>query len=147
MISKNFLDEKNGPKVSDFIDLKFWKKKNVCCGIIFVNTFGEAILDPRFINPCKNHHQNKRTTFPKALTFEQIVKKELDEVHEAEKLFKTPDRKERTNSESCDSKISSSSSDPDEGFFDRSFSSPCSEENITRQISTPTDYLTKDNFF
>ena len=140
------LEEQLGPKVSDFIDLNFWTKKTVCCGTIFVNSFGEAILDPRFIKPCNNHHQNKRTTALTNLTFEQIVKKELDEVREAEEMFKTPDRKERQNSDCCDSKTSSAS-EPDEGFFDRSLSSPCSEGHISQNNTTPIEDLSKDHFF
>ena len=141
----------SNPKVSDFIDLNFWKKKTVCCGTIFVNPFGEAILDPRFLKPCNNHQQNKQKTFSKSLSYEPNHDKEIDQAQEDEEeeeeeeedSFKIPDRNERKDSESCDSKISSAS-DQDEGFFDRSLSSPCSDENITQQ---PIDHLTKGHLF
>lgn len=131
------------PKVSEFIDLNFWKKKTVCCGTIFVNPFGEAILDPRFLKPCSNHQQNKQKTFSNPLSYETNHKKEIDQVQEEEDSFKIPNRKERKDSESCDSKMSSAS-DQDEGFFDRSLSSPCSDENIIQQ---PVDDLTKGPLF
>ena len=142
----------SNPKVSDFIDLNFWRKKTVCCGTIFVNPFGEAILDPRFLKPCNNHQQNKQKAFSKSLSYEPNHKKEIDqaqeeedeeEEEEEEDSFKIPDRKERKDSESCDSKTSSAS-DQDEGFFDRSLSSPCSDENIIQQ---PIDHLTKGHLF
>ena len=109
-----------------------------------MNPFGEAILDPRFLKPCNNHQQNK--TFSKSLSYEPNHNKESDPVQEEEEeedSFKIPNRKERKDSESCDSKISSAS-DQDEGFFDRSLSSPCSDENITQQ---PIDDLTKGHLF
>ena len=134
---------KSNPKVSEFIDLNFWKKKTVCCGTIFVNPFGEAILDPRFLTPCNNHQQNKQKTFSNPLSYEPNHNKEIDQVQEEEDSFKIPNRKERKDSESCDSKMSSAS-DQDEGFFDRSLSSPCSEENIIQQ---PIDDLTKGHLF
>ena len=132
------------PKVSEFIDLNFWKKKSVCCGTIFVNPFGEAILDPRFLKPCNNHQQNKPKTFSNPLSYETNHNQEIDQVQEEEEdSFKIPNRKERKDSESCDSKMSSAS-DQDEGFFDRSLSSPCSDENIIHQ---PIDDLAKAHLF
>ena len=136
-------EEHSSPKVSDFIDLNFWKKKTVCCGTIFVNPFGEAILDPRFLKPCNNHQPNK--TFSKPLSYETNHNKESDPVLQEEEKdsFKIANKKERKDSESCDSKMSSAS-DQDEGFFDRSLSSPCSDENIIQQ---PIDDLTKGHLF
>ena len=131
------------PKVSDFIDLNFWKKKTVCCGTIFVNPFGEAILDPRFLKPCNNHKTNKQKTFSKSLSYEPNHIKEIEQVREEDESFKIPNRKERKDSESCDSKTSSAS-DQDEGFFDRSLSSPCSDENVIQQ---PIDDFTKCHLF
>ena len=130
-----------GPKVSDFIDLNFWKKKQICCGIIFVNSFGEAILDPRFIKKCKNHNagqtsnliQKRQTPLTNSLSFEQIVRKELEDVQEAEKMFKIPDIKAKKDSEGCCPKMLPTI-DQDEGFFDRSLSSPCSDENISQSL-------------
>ena len=134
----------DGPKVSDFIDLKIWKKKKVCCGTIFVNAFGEAIVDPRFLNSHHNNTENIQEAIGNPLmSFENIVKKELEEVQSAQNTgtlvtdshnFKVPDRKERKDSEkSCDSKFSS---DQDEGFFDRTSSSPCFEESNSQSSTS-----------
>ena len=141
--------------MSDFIDLSVWQRKKICCGTIFVNAAGEAILDPRFISkcPCQTNSKFKESL----MSLENIVKKELENVQSVQSAgnthlaavtacmtavtawdagntqlaaghnFKVPDRKERKDSEkSWDSKFSS---DHDEGFFDRASSSPCFEES------------------
>lgn len=43
-----------GDKISDFIDPKYWKKENLCCGTIFRGVYGEIIIDPSLIKPCEN---------------------------------------------------------------------------------------------
>ena len=130
----------DGPKVSDFIDLRIWKKKKVCCGTIFVNAEGEAILDPRFLTPCHGggHASSQDPPPPNfsqtLMAFETIVTEELEHVQATNtdnQDAKVPDRKERKDSEkSCDSKVSS---DQDEGFFDRSSSSPSFEDGLGPQ--------------
>ena len=63
-------------RVSDFIDLSFWKRKEICCGTIFVGPSGkwritdirfylesfsgipgEAIVDPRLLRSCPRQHK------------------------------------------------------------------------------------------
>ena len=94
-------------------------------------------MDPRFLTSSHNGAENIQETIENPLmSFENIVKKELEEVQNAQTTgtlvtdnhnFKVPDRKERKDSEkSCDSKFSS---DQDEGFFDRTSCSPCFEES------------------
>jgi hypothetical protein len=39
-------------KLSTFIDTNYWKKVEVCCGIIFVGPSGVAMLDDRLFKPC-----------------------------------------------------------------------------------------------
>ena len=87
-------------------------RKNICCGTIFVSPFGEAMVDPRFLSPCQNQSkQNISEKFAKSLlSFENIVEKEL-------KNMKT--MKKKSTEDRC-----FSYSDQDEGFFDRSSSSP-----------------------
>lgn len=41
-------------QISDFIDLKYWKVENLCCGTIFRGIYGEIIVDPSLIKPCEN---------------------------------------------------------------------------------------------
>lgn len=52
--------------VSSFLDMSFWKREKVCCGIIFKGPHGEVIVDPRFLKPCSVAHQDhKQRTSPK----------------------------------------------------------------------------------
>jgi hypothetical protein len=38
--------------VPDFIDLSYWSRKVVCCGVIYVGQQGEAMVDQRFYQRC-----------------------------------------------------------------------------------------------
>ncbi|XP_046390995.1 myb-like protein V [Ischnura elegans] len=40
------------PQISSFLDMTFWKREEVCCGIIFKGPNQEVIVDPRFLKPC-----------------------------------------------------------------------------------------------
>ncbi|KAJ8665188.1 hypothetical protein QAD02_006850 [Eretmocerus hayati] len=40
--------------VSSFIDLTYFKRKNVCCGVIFVGMMGEVLIEPTYFKPCVN---------------------------------------------------------------------------------------------
>ncbi|CAG9822337.1 unnamed protein product [Phaedon cochleariae] len=39
-------------RVSDFVDLHYWKRETVCCGTVFKGLYDEIMIDPRFIKPC-----------------------------------------------------------------------------------------------
>ena len=40
------------PRISPFLDLTYWKKTQVCCGIIFKGMNGEVLVDPQLLQPC-----------------------------------------------------------------------------------------------
>ncbi|XP_025836912.1 SIN3-HDAC complex-associated factor isoform X2 [Agrilus planipennis] len=42
----------NLPEISGFVDLDFWTKEKICCGVIFKAPNGEVLVDPRFLKPC-----------------------------------------------------------------------------------------------
>ena len=120
-------DEENPdePRVSDFIDLRIWKKKKVCCGTIFVNCYGEAMIDPRFLN---SSHKKNNIQENLISSFENIVNNELNAVQNANS--NVTERKQRKDSEF--------SSDQDEGFFDRFSTSPSLLEESQIQQSSPS---------
>ena len=105
-------------------------------------------MDPRFLTTSHNNTVNIQETIQNPLmSFENIVKKELEEVQSAQNTtlvtdthnFKVPDRKERKDSEkSCDSKFSS---DQDEGFFDRTSCSPCFEESNSQSSTASSSSM------
>ncbi|XP_040007463.1 SIN3-HDAC complex-associated factor-like [Xiphias gladius] len=35
-----------------FLDLKYWKRQKVCCGIVYKGRYGEVIIDPHLYKPC-----------------------------------------------------------------------------------------------
>ncbi|CAH1961918.1 unnamed protein product [Acanthoscelides obtectus] len=39
--------------VSDFVDLGYWKRETVCCGIIFKGLNNEIMVDPSYMKPCR----------------------------------------------------------------------------------------------
>lgn len=43
-----------GEEISDFIDLRYWRKENLCCGTIFRGVYGEVMVDPSLMKPCEN---------------------------------------------------------------------------------------------
>lgn len=49
--------------VPNFIDLTYWTRKNICCGIIYVGQQGEAMVDQRFYKRCspENHAWKQQT--------------------------------------------------------------------------------------
>ncbi|XP_035257839.1 SIN3-HDAC complex-associated factor-like [Anguilla anguilla] len=38
--------------VFSFLDLTYWKRQKVCCGIIYKGRFGEVLIDPLLFKPC-----------------------------------------------------------------------------------------------
>ncbi|XP_040885637.1 SIN3-HDAC complex-associated factor-like [Toxotes jaculatrix] len=46
-----------------FLDLKYWKRQKVCCGIVYKGRYGEVIIDPHLFKPCcqgkPNLHQQR----------------------------------------------------------------------------------------
>ncbi|XP_013417776.1 SIN3-HDAC complex-associated factor isoform X2 [Lingula anatina] len=46
-------------KLSPFLDLKYWKMTQVCCGIIFKGLNGEVMIDPSLLKPCAGCRASK----------------------------------------------------------------------------------------
>ncbi|VEN57328.1 unnamed protein product [Callosobruchus maculatus] len=40
--------------ISDFVDLGYWRKELLCCGVIFRGLNNEVMIDPNFFKPCSN---------------------------------------------------------------------------------------------
>nr|CAI5868332.1 unnamed protein product [Callosobruchus analis] len=40
--------------ISDFVDLGYWRKELLCCGVIFRGLHNEVMIDPHFLKPCSN---------------------------------------------------------------------------------------------
>ncbi|XP_061085807.1 SIN3-HDAC complex-associated factor-like [Conger conger] len=50
--------------VFSFLDLTYWKRQKVCCGIIYKGRFGEVLIDPHLFKPCcgktQEHEQDRQ---------------------------------------------------------------------------------------
>ncbi|XP_030587953.1 SIN3-HDAC complex-associated factor [Archocentrus centrarchus] len=45
--------------VFSFLDLTYWKRQKVCCGIIYKGRFGEVLIDPHLFKPCCRNKQQQ----------------------------------------------------------------------------------------
>ncbi|KAK0088989.1 hypothetical protein PV325_009872 [Microctonus aethiopoides] len=48
------ISDKNELSTDDFIDMTYFKRVTICCGIIFKGQYGEVIVDPTLIKRCAN---------------------------------------------------------------------------------------------
>ncbi|KAB0374992.1 hypothetical protein FD755_013484 [Muntiacus reevesi] len=49
----------NRTPVFSFLDLTYWKRQKICCGIIYKGRFGEVLIDTHLFKPCCS---NKKAT-------------------------------------------------------------------------------------
>ncbi|KAL4622863.1 protein FAM60A-like [Arapaima gigas] len=40
------------PSLFSYLDLTYWKRQKVCCGIVYKGRYGEVMIDPRLFKPC-----------------------------------------------------------------------------------------------
>ncbi|KAB0357088.1 hypothetical protein FD754_001244 [Muntiacus muntjak] len=52
----------NRTPVFSFLDLTYWKRQKICCGIIYKGRFGEVLIDTHLFKPCCS---NKRAAAEK----------------------------------------------------------------------------------
>ncbi|XP_042806891.1 LOW QUALITY PROTEIN: SIN3-HDAC complex-associated factor-like [Panthera leo] len=45
----------NRTPVFSFLDLTYWKRQKICCGIIYKGRFGEVLIDTHLFKPCCNN--------------------------------------------------------------------------------------------
>lgn len=63
--------------VFSFLDLTYWKRQKVCCGIIYKGRFGEVLIDPHLFKPCCRNKQQQQ---------QQQEEEEEDEEEEEEEV-------------------------------------------------------------
>jgi len=63
--NKNNNSKTTATKISSFLDMSFWRKEKICCGIIFKGPDNEVLIDPKLLRPCycrKNSTESLKTT-------------------------------------------------------------------------------------
>ncbi|XP_029902046.1 SIN3-HDAC complex-associated factor-like [Myripristis murdjan] len=58
-----------------FLDLTYWKRQKVCCGIVYKGRYGEVIIDPHLYKPCCQRKQTQH---------QQQEEEEEEEIEEEE---------------------------------------------------------------
>uniref|UniRef100_A0A3P9JBF4 SIN3-HDAC complex associated factor n=1 Tax=Oryzias latipes TaxID=8090 RepID=A0A3P9JBF4_ORYLA len=66
--------------VFSFLDLTYWKRQKVCCGIIYKGRFGEVLIDPHLFKPCCRNKQRQKTQQQEEEEDEEEEEEEEEEV-------------------------------------------------------------------
>ncbi|CAG2168976.1 unnamed protein product, partial [Oppiella nova] len=54
--------------ITSFLDMSFWKKEKICCGIIFKGPDNEVLIYPKLLEPCCCRRQRSHVIKPKLST-------------------------------------------------------------------------------
>ncbi|XP_028673717.1 SIN3-HDAC complex-associated factor [Erpetoichthys calabaricus] len=65
--------------VFSFLDLTYWKRQKVCCGIIYKGRFGEVLIDPHLFKPCCNNKKMVSEAPEPSEALPTILKEEEEE--------------------------------------------------------------------
>eukprot|EP00092_Neocalanus_flemingeri_P041402 GFUD01045082.1.p1 GENE.GFUD01045082.1~~GFUD01045082.1.p1 ORF type:complete len:263 (+),score=53.78 GFUD01045082.1:295-1083(+) len=117
--------------VPDFIDLSYWKRSVICCGVIYQGECGEVMVDQRFFRRCLRHsesrsHEIKPVLEPVKLTvnepepfaFDDSEDKSYDEDSDSISFYSDTDSNFSKFSQV--DLVPNVDTDGDEGFFDKS---------------------------
>ncbi|XP_056137959.1 SIN3-HDAC complex-associated factor-like [Lampris incognitus] len=66
--------------VFSFLDLTYWKRQKVCCGIIYKGRFGEVLIDPHLFKPCCRKQQRQQQQQQEEEGYEEEEEEEEEEV-------------------------------------------------------------------
>lgn len=129
-------DNETENEVPGFINLSYFKRRNICCGIIYEGLAGEIIIDQRFFKRCEFHSKLSSTSSSEASN--ESVKNDVEMTAESvtNKMFAESDDNVEDDTDSISfysdesecglSKVSKDDltvihdTDGDEGFFDKS---------------------------
>jgi len=114
--------------VPDFIDLSYWTRRHVCCGVIYTGQLGEVMVDARYYNKCSdsNHSFSDRSNkisseescHPSPQSTTVSIKTPFDDGH---KMLEDATFSEYSDTDSLESKdelLEIHDTDTDEGFCD-----------------------------
>lgn len=71
-----------------FLDLTYWRRQRVCCGIIYKGRFGEVLIDPHLYKPCcqKKRAQGREEEEPD----DEDVELEKEEAPASQSMLASP---------------------------------------------------------
>jgi len=120
--------------IPGFIDLTYFKRNIVCCGVVYEGLAGEVIIDQRFFKRCPLHSGSSSSTSSVVPSPLSPAEEDSLQVHKADELFEDSDENvddtdsisfysddmEIVSKLSKDDLGSNLDTDGDEGFFDKS---------------------------
>jgi len=144
---KNFVFKKpkvpstqdSSPDIPGFINVFYWKRQNICCGVIYLGQCGEVMIDQRFYKKCQHHSPSPSSPpspptlspasdqpislpgSPKSLEMmEDEEIKSFDEDSDAISFYSDDTESDRMSKLSKDDFGAVIDTDGDEGFYDKS---------------------------
>ncbi|KAJ8402450.1 hypothetical protein AAFF_G00369390 [Aldrovandia affinis] len=76
--------------VFSFLDLTYWKRQRVCCGIIYKGRFGEVLIDPHLFKPCcRKKRQRQELEEEKAAAERRRKRRRMRRRRKIEKVERT----------------------------------------------------------
>lgn len=82
--------------VFSFLDLTYWKRQKVCCGIIYKGRFGEVLIDPHLFKPCCRRKQRQQQRRPRPTEDEEEEEEEEAVGVSRQKSPAEPERRPQT---------------------------------------------------
>jgi len=113
-------------EVTDFFASPYWKREEICCGVVFRGLLGEVMIDPRLYRKCPRLVHGKVNKKPNSVSVASLIESEL------KKLSHSIDNKEITPNEyPTKTEKDKSDHENDEGFCDKesTITSPSSPES------------------
>ncbi|KAJ8382725.1 hypothetical protein SKAU_G00035030 [Synaphobranchus kaupii] len=69
--------------IFSFLDLTYWKRQKVCCGVIYKGRFGEVLIHPHLYKPCCQKQQQARQEQAQEHAGEEEEEEEDEEAQES----------------------------------------------------------------
>jgi hypothetical protein len=54
--------------ISSFLDMTFWRRETICCGVIFKGPNNEVVISPKLLKPCSCRKSSSSGSTPKTPT-------------------------------------------------------------------------------
>jgi len=122
--------------IPGFINVFYWKRQNICCGVIYLGQCGEVMIDQRFYKKCQHHSPSPHSPptlspatdqpinlpeSPKSLEMmEDEEIKSFDEDSDAISFYSDDTESDRMSKLSKEDFGAVIDTDGDEGFYDKS---------------------------
>jgi len=120
--------QESSSEIPGFIDVFYWKRQTICCGVIYEGQCGEIMIDSRFYKKCQHHSQSSASSqtvnvidSPKSMAIiEEEEIKSIDEDSDTISFYSDDTESDRMSKLSKEDYGALIDTDGDEGFYDKS---------------------------